>query len=178
MLSPPMVEHAADYEWRGEGEGAEVVLYAPGDLTANPAFERVLPATRLPGIESPVYAAVSPEGLGWVAVSASHAAPNLVSVPVRGLLLVADAALGDLGMPPEEVPRMIPRRLSEVRLPRLTGAGIRRICEASARAATEDGLIEEEDLPLLDPLPGDADALQRRAISGGIREWDRPGEVR
>jgi hypothetical protein len=178
MLSSPMVEHAADYEWRGEGEGAEVVLYAPGDLTANPAFERVLPATRLPGIESPVYAAVSPEGLGWVAVSASHAAPNLVSVPVRGLLLVADAALGDLGVPPEEVPRMIPRRLSEVRLPRLTGAGTRRICEAGARAAAEDGLIEEEDLPLLDPHPSDADALGRRAISAGARDWDRPGEAR
>jgi tRNA-splicing ligase RtcB (3'-phosphate/5'-hydroxy nucleic acid ligase) len=173
-----MAEHAADYEWRGEGEGAEVVLYAPTDPTANAALERVLPATRLPGVESPVHAAASPEGLGWVAASTSHAAPDLVSIPAQSLLLVADAALGDLGVPPEEVPPMVLRRLSEVRLPRLTGAGIRRICEASARAAAEDGLIEEEDLPLLDPLPSDADALGRRAISGGTREWDRPGEVR
>jgi tRNA-splicing ligase RtcB len=173
-----MAEHAADYEWRGEGEGAEVVLYAPTAPTANAALERVLPAIQLPGVESPVHAAASPEGLGWVAASTSHAAPDLVSIPAQSLLLVADAALGDLGVPPEEVPPMVLRRLSEVRLPRLTGAGIRRICEASARAAAEDGLIEEEDLPLLDPLPGDADALGRRAISGGTREWDRPGEVR
>ena len=178
MLSPPMIEHAADYEWHGEGEEAEVVLYAPGDLTANPAFERVLPATHLPGVESPVYAAASPEGLGWVALSASHAAPDLVSVPVRSLLLGADASLGDLGVPPGEVPRMIPRRLSEVRLPYLTGAGIRRICEAGARAAAEDGLIDEEDLPLLDPHPGDADTLGRQANAAGTREWDLPGEVR
>jgi tRNA-splicing ligase RtcB (3'-phosphate/5'-hydroxy nucleic acid ligase) len=171
-----MVEHAADYEWRGEGEGAEVLLYAT-DLTANPAFARVLPATRLPGVESPVYVAASPEGLGWVVVSTSHAAPDLVSVPVRGLLLVADAALGGLGVPPEDVPRMIPRRLSEVRLPQLTVAGTRRICETGARAAAEDGLIEEEDLPLLEPRPGDADALGRRAISAGTRDWDHPGEA-
>ncbi len=178
MLSPPMIEHAADYEWRGDGEEAEVVLYAPEERVADSAFDRILPTTRLPGVESPVYAAASPEGLGWAAVSASHAAPDLVSVPARGLLLVADAALGDLGVQPEEVPRMLPRRLSEVRLPHLTGAGIRRICEAGARAAAEDGLIEEEDLPLLDPRPGDADALGRQAISAGTREWDRPGEVR
>src|ERR671917_1201197 len=127
MLSSPMVEHAADYEWRGEGEGAEVVLYAPGELTANLAFERVLAATRLPGVESPLYAAASPEGLGWVAVSASHAAPDLAGVPVRGLLLVADAASENLGVPPEELRPLISRRLSETRLPRLTAAGARRI---------------------------------------------------
>jgi tRNA-splicing ligase RtcB len=172
-----MVEHAANYEWRGEGEGAEIVLYAPDARVADSVFERVLPAARLPGVESPVHAAASPEGLGWVAVSASHAAPDLTSVPVRSLLLVADAALESLGVPPEEVPRLIPRRLSEVRLPRLTGAGMRRICEAGARTAAEDGLIEEEDLPLLDPLATDADALGRRAISAGDRDWDRPGEA-
>ena len=170
-----MVEHAADYEWRGEGEGAKVLLYAPEDPSS--AFERVLQATRLPGVESPVHAAVSPEGLGWVAVSTSHAAPDLVSVPVRGLLLVADAVLEDFGVPPEEVARMIPRRLSEVRLPRLTSAGTRRICETGAHAAAEDGLIEEEDLRFLDPQAGDADALERRAISAGTYDWDRPGEA-
>jgi tRNA-splicing ligase RtcB len=172
-----MVEHAADYEWRGEGEGVEIVLYAPDARVAGSAFERILPAARLPGAESPVYAAASPEGLGWVAVSASHAAPDLTSIPLRGLLLVADAALESLGVPPEELPRLIPRRLSEVRLPRLTGAGIRRICETGARGAAEDGLIEEEDLPLLDPLAAAADALGRRAISAGDRDWDRPGEA-
>ena len=172
-----MVEHSADYEWRGEGEGAEIVLYAPDARVAGPAFERILPAARLPGAEGPVYAVASPEGLGWAAVSASHAAPDLTSIPLRGLLLVADAALESLGVPPEEVPRLIGRRLFEVRLPRLTGAGIRRICETGALAAAEDGLIEEEDLPLLDPLAGDADALGRRAISAGDRDWDRPGEA-
>ena len=173
-----MVEHAADYEWRGEGEGAEVVLYAPEDFAADSAFERVLPATRLPGVESPVYAAAAPEGLGWVAVSTSHAAPDLASVPVRDLLLVADAALENLGEPPEELPSLISRRLSEVRLPRLTGAGARRICETGATGAAEDGLIEEEDLPLFGLFAGDADALGRRAISAGTRDWDRPGNAR
>jgi tRNA-splicing ligase RtcB (3'-phosphate/5'-hydroxy nucleic acid ligase) len=171
-----MVEHAADYEWRGEGEAAEIVLYAPDARVAGSAFERVLPAARLPGIESPVYAASSPEGLGWAAVSASHAAPDLTSIPLRGLLLVADAALESLGVPPEEVPRLVPRRFSEVRLPHLTGSAIRRICETGARATAEDGLIEEEDLPLLDPLAGEADALGRRALSAGERD-PRPGEA-
>jgi tRNA-splicing ligase RtcB (3'-phosphate/5'-hydroxy nucleic acid ligase) len=173
-----MIEHAGDHEWRGEGEGAEIILYAPEDSVAEAAFGRVGPITRLPGVESPVYAAASPEGLGWVAVSTSHAAPDLISAPTRGLLLVADAALGDLEALPVELERLISRRLSEARLPHATGAGIRRICEAGARAAAEDGLIEEEDLPLLDPLAGDADALGRRAISAGARDWDVPGDVR
>jgi tRNA-splicing ligase RtcB len=173
-----VVEHAADYVWRGEGEEAEIVLYAPDEHTANSAFEQVLPAARLPGVESPIYAAASPEGLGWVAVSPSHAAPDLASVPARGLLLAADAALGSLGVAPEEVPRLISRRLSEVRLPRLTGAGARRICESGAIGAAEDGLIEEEDLPLFGRFAGDADALGRRAISAGTRDWDNPGNVR
>ena len=173
-----MVEYAADYEWRGEGEAAEVVLYAPDERIAGSAFERLLPAARLPGVESPVYGAASPEGFGWVAVSASHAAPDLTSAPDRGLLLVADAALGSLGVPPEEVGREISHRLAEVRLPHLTAAGIRRICETGARACAEEGLIEEEDLLLLDPLAGDADALERRAISAADRDWDRLEPVR
>jgi tRNA-splicing ligase RtcB (3'-phosphate/5'-hydroxy nucleic acid ligase) len=173
-----MVEHSGDYEWRGEGEEAELVLYASGDSVAETAFERVSWITRLPGIEGPVYAAASPEGLGWVAVSTSHAAPDLTSVPTRGLLLVADAALGNLETPPGELGRLISRRLSEARLPRASGAGIRRICEAGARAAAEDSLIEEEDLSLLGPLAGDADALGRRALSAGARDWDVPATVR
>ena len=173
-----MVEHAADYEWRGEGEEAEIVLYAPDDRSAGSAFERVLPATGLPGVESPVYAAASPESFGWVAVSPSHAAPDLVSVPVSGALLVADASLDNLRVAPEEVPRWISRRLSEARVPRLTGAGARAICETGPLRAAEDGLIEEEDLSLFGLFAGDADALERRAISAGIRDWDRPAEVR
>jgi tRNA-splicing ligase RtcB (3'-phosphate/5'-hydroxy nucleic acid ligase) len=173
-----VVEHAGDYEWRGEGEGAKIVLYAPDDRSANSTFEHLLPATRLPGVQSPVYAAASPEGLGWVAVSPSHAAPDLASVPARGLLLVADAALRSLEVAPEELPRLISRRLSEVRLPHLTGSGARSVCETGAIRAAEDGLIEEEDLPLFGLLAGDADALGRRAISAGTRDWDRPGDVR
>ena len=140
-----MVEHAAEYEWRGEGEGAEVVLYAPDERGADLAFERVSRATRLPGLESPLCAVASRGDLGWAAVSASHAAPDLSSVPVRGLLLVAEAATRDLGVRPEEIRSL----LSEVRLPRLTAAWTRRICETGARSAAEEGLIEEEDLPLL-----------------------------
>ena len=173
-----MIEHAGDYEWRGEGEEAEVALYAPDERTADAAFERVLPTTRLPGVESPVYAAASSEGLGWVAVSTSHAAPDLAGVPVRGLLLVGDAALENLGVPREELPSLISRRLSEVHLPRLTGAGARRICETGALGAAEDGLIEEEDLPLFGLFAADADALGRRAISAGTRDWDRRANVR
>jgi tRNA-splicing ligase RtcB len=43
-----MVEHAADFEWRGEGEEAEIVLYAPDAATAERAFEQILPAATLP----------------------------------------------------------------------------------------------------------------------------------
>jgi tRNA-splicing ligase RtcB len=174
-----MVEHASDYEWRGEGEEAEVVLYAPDAHTANSFFGRILPATRLPGVESPVYAAASPEGSGWVAASASHAAPDLVSIPTRGLLLVADAQVTALGVPTQEVPNLILRNLSEVRLPGLGRARLRGICEIGARGAAEDGLIEEEDLAsFLAPKPGDADALGRRALAAGMRDWEtRLGEL-
>lgn len=164
-----MAEHAGDYEWRGEGDGAEVVLYAPEDS----AFDRVLPAARLPGVESPVYAAASSEGFGWVAASSSHVAPDLVSVPVRGVLLTADAPVEALGVPPEEMPNLLRRGLSEVRLPALDGAGVRGVCEAGALRAAEDGLIEEEDLPFFGP-GGDPDSLGRRAITAGERDWTEP----
>ena len=174
-----MVEHASDYEWRGEGEEAEVILYAPDARTANSFFERILPAARLPGLESPVYAATSPEGSGWVAASASHAAPDLVSIPTRGLLLVADAPVTALGVPPQETKNLILRNLSEVRPPGLSRARLREICETGARGAAEDGLIEEEDLAsFLAPKPGDADALGRRALAAGMRDWEtRVGEL-
>ena len=164
-----MAEHAAEYEWRGEGEEAEILLYAPDDA----AFERVLPATRLPGVESPVYAAASPEGFGWTAVSSSHVAPDLLSLPARGLLLVAGTRSENLRVDARELAKSMLRDLPEIglRLPSLNEAGVGRLCESGARAAAEDGLIEEEDLNLLDALPGDADALSRRALSAGPRDW-------
>ena len=165
-----MAEHAGEYEWRGEGDEAEVVLYAPDDS----AFGRALPAAGLPGVESPVYAAASQEGFGWAAASTTHAAPDLLSAPLRGLLLTAGTRSENLGVQPRELSGRLMRDLSEVgsRLPPLNEAGVGRLCESGARAAAEDGLIEEEDLPLLGVLPGDADALGRRALAAGPREWE------
>ncbi|MDQ3943007.1 MAG: hypothetical protein M3254_07875, partial [Actinomycetota bacterium] len=165
-----MAEHAAEYEWRGEGEEAEVVLYAPDDS----AFERTLPAAKLPGVESPVYASASHVDLGWAAASATHVAPDLLSAPLRGLLLVAGTRSENLGVPPQELMRRVLRELPEAgaRLPSLNESGAGRLCESGARAAAEDGLIEEEDLPLLDVRPGDADAIGRRALATAPREWE------
>ena len=163
-----MAEHAAKYEWRGEGEEAEIVLYAPDDS----AFERALPAARLPGGKSPVYAAASPEGFGWATASRTHVAPDLLSVPLRGMLLVAGARADNLGMPLQELrERVLLRELPEagVSLPPVNVGGL---CESGARAAAEDGLIEEEDLPLLEVRPGDADTLGRRALAAAPREWE------
>jgi tRNA-splicing ligase RtcB len=132
-----MAEHTADFEWRGEGEDAEVVLYAPDSAVADWAFERALLAARLPGVVSPVYAAASSRearpsrGFGWVAASGTHAAPSLVSAPGWCLLLVADAPVENVRAP-EEVPRLISRRLSEVALPGVGDAEVRRISESGA----------------------------------------------
>jgi len=174
-----MAEHTGDYEWRGEGEGAEIVLYAPGESSADPAIERALPAARLPGVESPVFAASSPEGFGWVAASSTHVAPDLTSVPRRGVLLVAEAGVEDLEVAPGEILPFLLRSLSGVSLPRLDEASIRRICESGAVAAAEDALIEGEDLALFGPAAGDPDALGRRAVSAGTRDWEiRSEELR
>jgi tRNA-splicing ligase RtcB len=164
-----LAEHAAEYEWHGEGEEAEIFLYAPD----NAAFERVLPASRLPGVESPVYAAASPEGFGWTTVSSSHVAPDLLSLPARGLLLATGTRSENLREDARELANRIQRDLPEIgsRLPTLNEAGVGRLGESGARAAAEDGLIEEDDLGLLDALPGDADALGRRAISAGPHDW-------
>jgi tRNA-splicing ligase RtcB (3'-phosphate/5'-hydroxy nucleic acid ligase) len=164
-----LAEHVAQYEWRGEGKDAEIVLYGSDD----PAFERALPAATLPGVESPVYAAASQRGFGWAAASTTHAAPDLLSVPFRGLLLVADTRSENLGVPPQELRDRILRELPEAgaRLPSLNESGAGRLCESGAHAAAEDGLIEEEDLPLLDVRPGDADAIGRRALAASPREW-------
>ena len=132
-----MAEHVAQYEWRGEGEEAEIVLYASDDL----AFERALPAATLPGVESPVFAAASKGGFGWAVASTTHAAPDLLSVPLRGLLLVAGTGFENLGVPPEELRDRTLRELPEAgaRLPSLNESGAGRFCESGAHAAAEDG---------------------------------------
>lgn len=167
-----MAERTGDYEWRGEGEGAEIVLFAPEGVS-DAAFGRALPAARLAGVEGPVYAAASAEGFGWAVASSSHAAPDLVSVPARGVLLTAEARAGGIGVAPEGLPGFVRRKLSEVRLPAPGGAGVRGACEAGALRAAEDGLIEEEDLPFFGRGGGDPDALGRRALSAGERDWER-----
>ncbi|HET7479422.1 MAG TPA: hypothetical protein VFJ72_07915 [Rubrobacteraceae bacterium] len=163
-----MAEHVADYEWRGEGDEAEVVLYAADSS----AFERALFAARLPGVESPVYAAASESGFGWVAASTESVAPDLASVPVRGMLLTSDEPVGGLGVRPEDVAPMILRKLAEVGIPALGAAGVRRVCGVGARAAAEDELIEEEDLPFFGSRSGEPDSLDRRAITTGSRSWE------
>lgn len=169
-----MTERTGDYEWRGEGEGAEIVLYASEES----ALEQARPATLLPGIEGPVYAASSSSGFGMAAASSTHVAPDLVSPPVRGLLLVAGVSVGGLGVPSEEVPRLVYRNLSEVSLPRLGGvSGVGKFCDFGARRTAEHGLIEEEDLAFLESRKGESDAIGRRALETGIRSWDRIGEV-
>jgi len=174
-----MAEHTADYEWRGEGEEAEVVLYAPNSEVAETFFERALPAARLPGVMSPVYAAASsdaPRGFGWVASSGTYMSPDLISATEWGLLLVSDRSVERMGTP-KEIPRHIGRGLSEVTLPNIDEARVRRLTEFGAPWAAEEGLIEEEDLSLLPAGAGDADALGRRSIAAGARDWTRPGRV-
>jgi len=169
-----LAERSAEYEWRAEGEEAEIVLYAPDE----PALERALPATRLPGVETPVYAATSPEGFGCACASATHVSPDLLSAPLRGLLLVAGTRSENSSALPQDLANLMLRDLPEAgsRLPPINEATVGRLCESGARAAAEDGLVEEEDLPLLEPLPGFADALGRRALAAGPPEW--AGSVR
>ncbi len=173
-----MVEHAADFEWRGEGEDAEIILYAPDAATAQRVFEQTLPAATLPGVLSPVQAAASNSDLGWISASGTHGAPDLISAPARGLLLVAGASAAELGVPPGEAVNFILRNLSEVSLPRLGEAEVRRAAEAGAFWAAEEGLISEEDLVLFGyHASGEPDALPRRALSTGVRDLDRPGRT-
>lgn len=172
-----MVEHAADFEWRGEGEEAEIVLYAPDAVTAERAFRQMLPAATLPGVLSPVQAAASNSDLGWISASETHAAPDLISPPARGLLLVA-ASTVELGVPPGEAEKFILRNLSEVSRPRLGEADVRRASEAGAFWAAEEGLISEDDLALFGHREsGEPDALPRRALSAGVRDLDRPERI-
>ena len=173
-----MTERAADFEWRGEGKEAEILLYAPDLAVAEASLERALSAARLPGAVSPVYVAASgtPSNFGWVAASETHAAPDLVSAPEWGLLIVVETPVESSRL--EEVPRLISRGLSEVALPSVEEAEVRKLAGSGALWAAEEGLIEEEDLHSLDALAGDADALSRRALSAGTRDWTRPGDIR
>lgn len=173
-----MPEEFGDFEWRGEGEGAEIALYAPDAATAEGALRRALPAARLPGVESPVHAAATDHSFGRVAVSGTHAAPNLFSAPEWGLLLVADAPVEALGVPFSEAPRLLSRRLAEVALPEIGDAALRELLEWGAPWAAGEGFIEEEDLAPFVSRAGDPDALGRRALSAGARDWARPGDVR
>ncbi len=166
-----MAEHSAEFEWRRDGEEAEVVVYAPDESVAETAFERALPASTLPGVQSPVYAAASEQGFGLVAASASHVSPDLISAPERGVLLAAGVAAENIGMRLEDLPRLISRNLSETRLPALNEAGVMRACGQGARAAAEDGLIEEEDLAFLELPLAEPDSLSRRALSAGTRDY-------
>ena len=174
-----MPEEFGDFEWRGEGGEAEIALYAPDAATAEGALRRALSAARLPGVRSPVHAAASDRGFGRVAVSGTHAAPDLFSAPEWGLLLVADAPVEALGVPFSEAPRLLARRLAEVALPEKIGAAaLRELLEAGASWAAGEGFIEEEDLAPFVSRAGDPDALGRRALAGGARDWARPGDVR
>ena len=169
-----MVEHAEEYGWSGEGEGAEILVYAPDEETAARAFQRTLPAALLPNVQSPVFAAASRNDFGYAAASTTHVVPDLISPPSRNLFLLADATAENLGMTPLDVRDFVLRGLAEAgpSLPSPNEAGIRRFCEEGARAAAEDGLIEEEDLSYLAPVEGDPDALGRRALAAGARDWE------
>ena len=172
-----MVEHADEFAWSGEGENAEILVYAPDEPTAERAFARAFKAAELPGVQSPVHVAAAARQVGWAAVSGTHAAPDLACVPARGLLLVADA--DGLGIPVSGVTEHALRGLTEVgpSLPSLNGAGVRRVCEEGALAAAEDGLVEEEDLAYLGAGQGDPDAVGRRALSAGARDWEERFEL-
>lgn len=169
-----MVDQAEEFAWSGEGEDAEILVRAPDAATAERAIDRTLPAASLPGVQGPIHAAASADDLGWVAVSGTHAAPDLFSAPVRGLLLVADVDAENLGFPVRDVTDLALRGLTEAgpSLPVLNEAGVRRVCEEGAGAAAEDGLVEEEDLEHLEPVEGDPDALGRRALAAGARDWE------
>jgi tRNA-splicing ligase RtcB (3'-phosphate/5'-hydroxy nucleic acid ligase) len=171
-----VLDHLEEFAWGGEGEDAEILIHAPDEETAERAFGRALPAARLPGVRSPVYAAASIDNFGQVAVSGTHISPDLLSAPTRGLLLVADIDANNLGVPVGDVTDLAQRDLAEAgpSMPVLNEAGVRRVCEEGATAAAEDGLVEEEDLAHLEPIGGDPDALGRRALSAGTRDWEGP----
>lgn len=169
-----MAERTGKHEWRIEGEAAEAVLYAPDESALEYPRLRsgIEAATGLPGVESPVYAAASPRGHGLTAASSSHVSPDLASAPRVGLLLVAGSPADRLGLPPEELPRLLARSLSEVSVPSPSEPELRAACESGAVWAAGEALIGEEDLASLPASGGDPGALGRRALAAGGREWD------
>lgn len=168
-----MIDHSEEFVWRGDGDEAEISVAAPDEETARLAFDRALVAAKLPGAVSPVHVAVAPRRGGCASASTTHAAPDLASVPSRSILLVADTPVANLGAPPEEMMNEILRGgLPELSTSRINAAGVRRMSEFGGNAAAEDGFIEEEDLAFLAPLSGEPDALGRRAVSAGERDWN------
>lgn len=171
------MEHAEDFIWRGDGEEAEVVVYAPDAEAARRGFERASRAASLPGAEGPVYAAVSVPGYGHAVSSSESVSPEMASAPERGLLLSCEAPGEDfarrLGVAGHQAGREVARRVGEAMygLPRMNASAMRRVCEVGAEVAASEGVIEEEDLAFLDPLPGDPDSAGRRALLAGEREW-------
>lgn len=170
-----MAERTGDYEWRIEGDETEAILYAPDEAALGyPRLrEDVEAATGMPGVEGPVYAAASPYGSGWVVSSGSHVAPGLLSVPGAGLLVAASMSNG-AGLRPEELPRLLARRIPEVSMPSLGDSALRAACESGAGWAAEEGFIGEKDLDLFGMASerGEPDALGNRALAVGAREWD------
>ncbi|CAN5662042.1 hypothetical protein BH20ACT10_BH20ACT10_11000 [soil metagenome] len=174
------MDHSEEFIWLSDGEEAEVSVVAPDELTAEAAFGRASVAARIPGAVSPVHVAAVPERGGWAAASDTHTAPDLISVPSRSILLVADTPASGLGFPPEEAMNEILRiGLPELSTVRMNAAGVGRMCEFGAEAAAEDAMIEEEDLEFLTPFSAaDSDSLGRRAISAGEREWNEGVSIR
>ncbi len=173
------MDHSEEFIWLADGEEAEVSVAAPDGATARAAFERASVAARLPGAVSPVCVAAIPERGGWAAASATHVAPDLISIPSRSILLVADTPVANLGFPPEEAMNEILRiGLPELSTVRINAAGVGRVCEFGAEAAAEDAMIEEEDLAFLIPFSADSDSLGRRAVSAGEREWNEGVSIR
>ncbi|CAN5906721.1 hypothetical protein BH23ACT11_BH23ACT11_00490 [soil metagenome] len=168
-----MSERAGDFEWHAEGDEAEIILYGLDDT----ALGRLQPASQLPGVLTPVYGVASSQNIGWISASATHVAPDCVSVPARGLLLIAEASIGSLSLQAEELRSQLLRNLSEVSLPYFGRAGLRTICEQGARFAADAGIIEEEDLEHFNQKPGDPDAVGRRALTAGERKLDLPPNV-
>ena len=172
-----MTERANEFEWRREGEEAEIIVTSPDASLVEAALERAAPFAELPGVVSPVHAAASPEDFGCVGASESHASATLFSTPERGVLLVVDA--GAERPSPEELTGLALRALSDARTSAPSEAYVRKLCEEGARAAAEEGLIEEEDLAFLSPSAADGDALGRGALAAGVGCWrELPGSVR
>jgi tRNA-splicing ligase RtcB len=168
-----LAERVGDFEWRGEGENAEISLHAPSGADGEALMELLRPAAELADVESPVYAAAVGREIGWALRSAGHLAPDLAGAPERGLLLVAETPVSAFDSP-GELRAGILRRLSEMRLPTLSVSGAREICESGATAAAEMGLIEEDDLLFFGHEVGDPDTVTRRAFSASTRDWEDP----